>query len=255
MKKSNVLVCYVETDTQYHKDKKILYSCERLGIKPKVFGRGKQWNGAIDKFLYFLDGIENMTVKEKYILFVDSRDVLFVKDLKEIEKRYKRYFKNYGLVFNGETNCYPNKDLAVAYPHQDKKYKYLNAGMCMGRTDFIMETFPKLKEHFTDYEKNWSEQGVWTNIFFDYLKKYESDSPITLDYDCKIFQCLWDEEWGRSANFDIVYNKHKIYNKLTKTEPCVFHTPGPTCSDSQVWKIINNKYHITNRSEDFYEYI
>ena len=89
----------------------------------------------------------------------------------------------------------------------------------------------------------------------DYLKKHGDNNPITLDYDCKIFQCLWDEEWGRSANFDIVYNKHKIYNKLTKTEPCVFHTPGPTCSDSQVWKIINNKYHITNRSEDFYEYI
>ena len=112
---------------------------------------------------------------------------LRVKDLKEIYKRYKRYFKNYGVVFNGETNCYPDKDLAVAYPHQDKKYKYLNAGMCMGRTDFIMETFPKLKEHFTDYEKNWSAQGVWTNIFFDYLNEGDSNSEFEFVKDVGIF--------------------------------------------------------------------
>jgi len=251
--KDDILVCYVETDQHTNKEKKFLKSCNLLGISPKAFGKGKPWNGAIDKFIYFNEEIRLLDIKEKYILFVDSRDVLMYKDLNEIKTKFEKYYPDCNLLFNGETNCYPNPSLKDNYPNQDKKYKYLNAGMCIGRTDFILEFFSKISKYFVDYEKNWSEQGVWTDIFFKYQDECGDDNPIKIDYDCHIFQCLWDEEAGRSANFDIVYNKNKIYNRLTGTEPCVFHSPGPTCSDSQVWKIINRTYHTSYKTKRFIE--
>ena len=249
---SNIQVCWVETDSHSGKDKKLLHSCQLLGIEPMVFGRGEEWKGPPDKFHYFLDGILNTDIDKEYVLFVDSRDVLFYKGLNEIEKKFKDNY-DCDLLFNGETNCYPNPLLAGDFPKQHKKYKYFNAGMCIGKLDFLREFLPKIKHNFMDYEKNWgdpdrlgSEQGAWVKVYFEQLEKYGDESPIQIDYDCHVFQCLWDQEWGRSANFDIVYNKDRIYNKLTNTEPCVFHMPGPTCVDGQVWKIINNTYHVKN---------
>jgi hypothetical protein len=54
-----------------------------------------------------------------------------------------------------------------------------------------------------------------------------------------------------------VYNENNIYNKLTNTEPCIFHAPGPTCTLSQVKKAINGKWkqyywnHLSNQNNFF----
>ena len=243
--KSDLLVAFVETDTHSNQEQDLIESLGRLNIPYIAFGKGKKWNGAIDKFLYFREGIKKLNPKQKYIVFVDSRDVMFYRNVDEILERIEIHYPNLQVLFNGETNCYPDKSLANKYPNQDKKYKYLNAGMMLAKTDFILNPRNYLEEvadYFVDYKKNWSEQGVWTQIFFDCIEKYGDDNPIGIDYDCHIFQCLWDEDGGRSANFDIVYNKNNIYNKLTNTEPCIFHAPGPTCTLSQVKKVINGKW-------------
>ena len=86
------------------------------------------------------------------------------------------------------------------------------------------------------------DQEALTLMYLDYYNLYGKDSSFKIDNDCQIFQVLWDENFGRSANFDVVYNRDRIYNKLTNTDPCIFHAPGPTTTLSQVWKIINNKY-------------
>ena len=50
-------------------------------------------------------------------------------------------------------------------------------------------------------------------------------------------------------NFDLVYTKEEIFNRLTDTYPLIFHYPGPTCTGSQVWKILNRRYYkISNDS-------
>ena len=79
-------------------------------------------------------------------------------------------------------------------------------------------------------------------------KIYTTKYPITLDYDCKIFQCIWDEDWGRSNNFDLMYRKNTIYNRLTDTYPLIYHAPGPTTTLSQVWKILNGRYYKPNQN-------
>ena len=92
-------------------------------------------------------------------------------------------------------------------------------------------------------------------MYIEHYNLFKEETPFRLDIDCEIFQVLWDEEWGRSANFDIVYNRDRIYNRLTNTDPCIFHAPGPTTTLSQVWKIINNKwiYNPPEKKSEFFE--
>ncbi len=90
-----------------------------------------------------------------------------------------------------------------------------------------------------------SDQYFFQKIFLS--KKYN----ISLDYDCKIFQCIWDQDWGRNNNFDLVYTKDCIYNRLTKTIPLIFHYPGPTCVGSQAYKVITKNYYSLTDTKIF----
>ena len=253
--KSDLLVTFVETDTHSNQEQDLIESLGRLDIPYVAFGKGRDWKAFSDKFFYFREGIKKLNPTQKCIIFVDSRDVIFYRGVDEILEKIETNYPNLQVLFNGETNCYPDKLIADKYPNQNKKYKYLNSGMMIARTDFILNPrnyIEDVADYFlVDYKEKWSDkisprdisdQRVWTQIFLDCIEKYGDNSPVGIDYDCHIFQCLWDENGGRSANFDIVYNENNIYNKLTNTEPCIFHAPGPTCTLSQVKKAINGKW-------------
>ena len=124
-----------------------------------------------------------------------------------------------------------------------KKYKYLNSGCVIGSRLTLLEAAKKALKLYETVGLN-DDQYLLQKIFID----DELNGKLTLDYDCKIFQCVWDEDWGRSNNFDLIYTKDVIYNRLTDTYPLIFHFPGPTTTDSQVWKILNGEYSniITN---------
>ena len=238
----NIFVCWVESDNKLY-DKRLYQSCERLNITPTVFGRYIKWKKPVDKIITLKESLNNVDIKEDYILFIDSRDVLFYKGLEEIEKRFKENFSESKVIFNAETNCYPFDSLEDSYPNPKEKYRFLNSGMMIGKKDSFIKLINEVYPMFVKEDSELgSDQGVWTKLFLKYDEKYGKDNPIGLDYNCKIFQVLWDEHYGRSANFDIIYNSKYIYNRRTNTEPCIFHMPGPTTTDSQVWKIINNRY-------------
>ena len=253
---SKSLVCFVETSQHDNNDEKLLFSLNRLGIPSVAFGKGEKWNGWIHRLEILLDGIKKYQGKYDYILHTDARDVLYYKGLDEIVSKYETIFKPKGtkILFNAETNCYPNKLLKPAYPYQDKKYRYLNAGCFIAEIDFAVEFFTSVinrahKERVTD------DQEMLSMMYIEHYNLFKEETPFRLDIDCEIFQVLWDEEWGRSANFDIVYNRDRIYNRLTNTDPCIFHAPGPTTTLSQVWKIINNKwiYNPPEKKSVFFE--
>jgi hypothetical protein len=166
---------------------------------------------------------------------VDNLDVI-------LDKFMFRYYKRgHKVIYNAETNCHPDISLAPKFPCQDKKYKYLNAGAFIGEREYIIEVLnrcEKLMKKKTDF--GYSEQGFIQRVFLENIKK--NDLSIWIDHDCHIFQVLWDQNGGRSANFDIVYNENKIYNIHTNTKPSIFHYPGPTGHGNTVWKIINKEF-------------
>tara|TARA_Y100001963_G_C6741720_1_gene429334 strand:+ start:501 stop:1277 length:777 start_codon:yes stop_codon:yes gene_type:complete len=240
--KHKTLVCYVETDQHNKSEEKLLYSFNRVGINPIAFGKGETWGGWIHRLEMLREGLEKYVGKYDYVLQTDARDVLYYKDLNTIIERYEKHRLNgTRILFNAETNCYPNKELKSEYPYPDKKYRYLNAGCFIGDMNYVVKILDTAIER-AKQEDVTDDQEMLSMMYIENYKLYGENTQFRLDTDCSIFQVLWDEDYGRSANFDVVYNRDRIYNKLTDTDPCIFHAPGPTCTLSQVWKIINKKW-------------
>ena len=228
-----------ETDAFKNHENKLIQSCRINNIDINIIGKNIKWDGFITKYKLTIDYLKS--VKEEIICYTDSRDVLYMSDEKTIYDTFIKNFDKNAIVFNAETNCYPEKLLAPLHPQQDKKYKYLNSGCIIGSRKTMIEVFEEAVKLFEISDYN-DDQYLVQRLFIT------GQYNIQLDYDCKIFQCLWDENFGRSNNFDIIYTKDEIYNRLTKTTPLIFHFPGPTTTDSQVWKILNNKYYNINKN-------
>jgi hypothetical protein len=226
----------IETETQSNIEKNLIESSRINNIDLHIIGRGVKWDGFITKFQILKEYL--LTISEDIVCLTDSRDVLYMSDSKKIYNTFIKNFSKDCIVFNGETNCFPEKSFAELHPNQSKKYKYLNSGCVIGSRILLIEIVDKCLELYDSCKIN-DDQYLLQKIFLD----GEYGDAFTIDYDCKIFQCIWDEDYGRSNNFDLVYTQNEIYNRLTDTYPLIFHYPGPTCTGSQVWKILNKKYY------------
>lgn len=230
-----------ETDSHNRVDRKLLHSCNIHNIDIQIIGKGSSWDGFMTKWQFMVDYLSQ--ISDEIVCLTDSRDVLYMSDTNTIYNTFIENFDKDTIVFNGETQCFPEPEFAELHPHQNKKYKYLNAGCVIGSRLTLLEAAKKALKLYETVGLN-DDQYLLQKIFID----DELNGKITLDYECKIFQCVWDNDWGRSNNFDLIYTKDVIYNRLTDTYPLIFHFPGPTTTDSQVWKILNGEYSniITN---------
>lgn len=232
---SKIKFISIETDSHNRVEKKLLHSCNVNNIDIELIGKGTEWNGFITKWQIMVDYLPQ--IAEELVCLTDSRDVLYMSDGDTIYNTFIENFDKDSIVFNGETNCFPEPAFAKLHPNQHKKYKYLNAGCVIGSRKTLLEAAKKVLKLYEKTELN-DDQFLLQKLLLD----NKLDDKLTLDYDCKIFQCVWDEDWGRSNNFDLIYTKDDIYNRLTDTHPLIFHFPGPTTTDSQVWKILNGEY-------------
>lgn len=226
----------IETDLHNNVEKNLLQSTKINKIPLEVVGKGYEWNGFVTKFEILKEILPTLT--SDLVCLTDSRDVMYMSDANTIYNTFVQNFSIDSLVFNGETNCFPEKSFAELHPNQHKKYKYLNSGCVIGSRKLLIQIVDECLELFNKTGIN-DDQFLLQKIFIDGTY----GDKLTLDYDCKIFQCIWDEDWGRSNNFDLIYTKDDIYNRLTDTHPLIFHHPGPTCVGSQVWKILNKTYY------------
>ncbi len=226
----------IETDSQSNIEAKLIESARINSIDLNIIGRGVKWDGFVTKFKILKEYLP--TIPNEIVCLTDSRDVLYMSSDKKIYDTFIKKFSKESIVFNGETNCFPEKDFALLHPQQDKKYKYLNSGCVIGNRKLLIDVVDKCLELYDECKIN-DDQYLLQKIFLS----GEYGDRFTIDYDCQIFQCIWDEDWGRSNNFDLVYTKEEILNRLTNTYPLIFHYPGPTCTGSQVWKILNRKYY------------
>lgn len=241
---SNIKFVSIETNMNKNVEKKLLQSCRKFNIDIDIIGKGVDWNGFITKWQIMVDYLTQ--ISEELVCLTDSRDVLYMSDEDTIYNTFIENFDNDNIVFNGETQCFPEPEFAELHPNQHKKYKYLNAGCVIGSRKTLLEASKKVLKLYEKTELN-DDQFLLQKLFLD----NKLDGKLTLDYDCKIFQCVWDNDWGRSNNFDLIYTKDDIYNRLTDTHPLIFHFPGPTTTDSQVWKILNGTYYNSTQNNFF----
>jgi hypothetical protein len=230
-------------------DIKLKISAELNGISLCNFGEGKDWNGYFTKNQCYIDGLEKVKHKYKYVIGVDARDVLFMGGLDEIIKTYNENYLD-KLVFNGEDfdgtvagydTSYPNKDIREEYTNHrtnlnytsTNKYKFLNSGCFIGPIDTAIWA---MKEAYK-YKDNWGgnvDNGPMEEV-------YMSTDKIIVDEECKIFQTLSENESG-GVNFDLIYKEGKPFNRRYKTNPAILHGPGKSHM-VQPWRILNKNYY------------
>jgi len=235
MKKSDkILYCSIETNQNGRPPNgwRIEESARRVGIEVKMFGGGwKKWENFKTKLEILLKEIPKYKKEYDLVLFTDARDVMYWKGKQDILESLEK-FKDYKMVVNAETNCYPNKDLAKPQIKLEKsKYRFLNSGMFIGEIDFVIDVLKKCMEDKLD-----DDQESLQNIYIIDSKN------IKLDSNCELFQVMWDEDYARSANIDVIFNNKWIYNKKTKTYPSIFHSPGPTGHLNQLEKICKKRF-------------
>ena len=241
-----ILCCTIETDPNGAPPHGYLceQSSQRVGIDLTLFGgEWKKWENFNTKYEILLEELPKYKDEYDLVLFTDSRDVMYWKRKHEILRALEK-FKDYKMVVNAETNCYPNKDLDEPQKKLEKgKYRYLNSGMYVGEIDYVIWVLKKCVELNLEDDQE-SLQKVYI----------ENSKDIKLDSNCELFQVLWDEEYGRSANFDMVFNydSGSRYNQRTDTYPAIFHSPGPTGHLNQLDKVNNDNF--GGKYKDFEEF-
>jgi len=208
--------------------KRFINSCKIYGLKHKIMGLNTQWKGGNmadgpgggQKINFLLKTLDDLN-DDQIILVTDSYDVIMSANSKEIIEKYKSFNKN--IVFASESACWPDRNKAKEFPKiLGKRNLYLNSGGFIGDVKSI-------KKIVSTVPSNSDDQRWYTQMFLSESgKKY-----MTLDYDCKIFQCLNDAE----IELEINDSKSRIYNKINKTFPCQIHGNGGPDR-----KLLLNKY-------------
>ena len=199
----------------------LLKSAKINAIDIEVLGKGVEWRWFITKFEILNEHLSN--VKEDYICFVDSKDVLFLEDINKIKEVYQKYFYN-KIVLNTEIMCWPDVNQYNKFPSNNSKFKYLNSGCYIGPTKLVHKLI-KESLKFSKQHHDGDPYGYFNDDQYLFHQMYFSglfEDNIELDYGCKLFQTL------HSTTDEIKYLDTSLYNKHTKSYPLIIHGNGHT---------------------------
>ena len=178
---SNIKFVSIETDSHNRVERKLLHSCNIHNIDIQIIGKGIKWEGFVTKFEIIVEYLSQ--ISEEIVCLTDSRDVLYMSDANKIYNTFIENFDKDSIVFNGETQCFPEPEFAELHPNQHKKYKYLNSGCVIGSRKILLEAAKKAIKLYEKTEINDDQFLIQKLLIDDKL-----DGKITLDYECKIFQ-------------------------------------------------------------------
>ena len=164
-----------------HEDSSILIDqlkLNKISYINKV-SQGVEWDNR-DKIKYILEALHEVT--SKYVLILDANDVLI-----ENVRNLITDFQSMGckLLYNATCNNYPKVDIDEVLGRENMgKFRYLNAGCCIGETKYT-EYFYKKALEYIDIENPWrSEQYIIRHAFRECM------NDVKFDYECRIFQTV-----------------------------------------------------------------
>lgn len=182
------------------------------------------WGGLMTKPRTLFAAIEQGMIKEDYIIFPDSWDLVFAAKPEEVIETYLTFGSD--VVISAEKNCFPAdlKDEYDKLAEPETPYNYLNSGFIVGKTDAIFECLkamdlPSIPDDYYDNEKGCAvhpnDQFEWQKIF---LKQ-----PVSIHLDR--YQILSQTLHDADIN-DFDFSKERIRNKVTGSYPCSWHFNG-----------------------------
>jgi hypothetical protein len=188
-------------------------SYKGLGSKPKLLFKA----------------IKEGVIKKEYTLFTDCWDFVFAISPQHLFTSYLQWFPDLAVVVSSEKNCFPI-DLKKEYDNLAEqsilhpKYRYLNSGMIVGKTEDIFKCLEAMDlesvpdDHY-DHEKqqqiNPNDQFLWQQIF---LKQ-----PVNIRFDYNQILC----NTLHSVTLDeLSFEPQGILNKETGHVSCAYHFNG-----------------------------
>ena len=228
----DTLVMFIETQSG-HKD--LVRSLNILDIPYVRLMENEEWPGHFGALQIYVDALKK--TNNEWVLLTDARDVLFYKDLKQINETYYNYYFDYDIIVQAEDTpggCIHFRKLKLPrYSFSDTYYKYPCAGLVMGRRNSIIDFYEDVIDNvpspwdITDQSAiEWGMANLSHNI--------------GLDTECRLFQQMGMEDFS-GMNYHLHFTKDFIKNEHTQTEPCIFHGAGKSFLQP-VWKIINGLY-------------
>lgn len=173
--------------------KTVLERClDRWGVSYLTLGRNvPEWRNDMK---VYLNANELRRVKSKYVMALDSDDVLVV----SCPQRIVADFESFGcdILFSTEKNSCPEVPFLTEFEQSisESSYCYLNSGAWVGKTEVCSRFFQDcLDEHNRDIvaahpapQTARDDQGLTRKTF----RKYHP--AARLDYRCRIFQSLFN---------------------------------------------------------------
>ncbi len=203
--------------------KLLLKSCDHFKIDMEVLGLGQPYFGNGTKIYYLTEYLKHIP-KDEIIFFTDAYDSYFVKDISDLEEKFKSF--DHPVLFSCEDNYYfriqaiqnlfLNRYYYYKYPGSESaypKYRYLNSGGYMG---YAAEVLELLK--ITSISKKMHSDQVNLHRHF-----VNNPSSIKLDYNHEIFTNYG--KFAEPGRFSV--ENDSLTNELTKSKPYIFHFPGP----------------------------
>lgn len=205
-------------------------SARRMGMGVKVFEDEypEKFDFAMLKVNLLQRHIANLPLDVKYILYVDSRDVLFLKPLAAICAMYNSF--DTPLLFSAENKCAPHRDPAWAarFPKQPHGFNFHNGGVYMGERQMLNEAFDQLKlvRELVKHERivscapflDWNDQHLWQAASVEGMVKTTLDSKQELF--CSFHMCEWSDFDWRACN-----ERHPLVLKNGSC-PAIVHFAG-----------------------------
>lgn len=161
-------------------------SLERLGIQPRVLGRGRaNWRN-LDKFALTADALDQ--IQTPFVIGGDSCDIVFFDDPQLVVDRFRQHF-TCDLLFNATGSaCWPplpefvnfQSSLPMASVMQGRHW--INSGLFIGRTEFCRDYFRKLATEPAVMPYSESDQGVVMKTWPDWYPR------VQIDYLSQVFQ-------------------------------------------------------------------
>lgn len=183
----------------------------------------KDGAGFGQKILLLYEALQEVRDRSTLVLFIDGYDVLFGASIDEMVLKYQTMLRQQPakpLIFGAEMYCWPDEHKIPYYPPPSSEsatpspYRYLNSGTFMGPVSALLDI---LRPMINTVTVNTDDQRFYTDIYLT------GTSPIRLDTQCNLFQCLaidmkkhvaWDPELERFAN------------TYTGAYPAIFHGNG-----------------------------
>lgn len=186
----------------------LIFSLEKFGWDYEVMEGG--WKGFGTKLIATYNKCKEL--KEQgytHFIFVDAYDTFFLGTEEEL---IDKYFNTNAFVISAERGCYPDAELRGEYNETPNGWDFVNSGTYLAPIGDYMRMFENNTPDYSDDDQRWL------------TARYLSEGYDTvLDKKCRIFQCY---SFIREGDFG--YEKNRLQNLKTGTQPIIIHFNGRT---------------------------